>query len=85
LIAYTWPATPDSATNAPWRVEDGATIVGKGTLNFRLPPSSFIDEQTGFTGENLGVFVPKGTELTVTFSCEADRQLLADAVWCQEQ
>jgi len=78
-VSATWVASSDRATNSPFTMRDGTTVVGTALVNQRLAPNDLID--VGAAWEDLGPYVrvESGT-LTVDASDQANGLVVADAV-----
>lgn len=82
-IGATWTAGSDRATNAPFMIYDGATLLGVITKNQTLAPAAdFTLDGTNY--ENLGdTFYLSGTQLIVKLADNASNRVIADAIVIQ--
>ena len=78
-VAATWGSHTNRATNAPFRLQSGATVVN-ASVNQRIAPSGLTVD--GATWQNLGqLTIPSGqNSLTVSLSDAANGFVIADAV-----
>ena len=77
-VAITWSPQLNRATDAPFRVLDGATIVGQFSVNQEMTPGDFVDQGVGWF--KLGAFQVTGNTLTVELANNANEYVIADAV-----
>jgi hypothetical protein len=78
-VSATWLAAGDRATNAPFTILDGSTVLGMVSRNQRLVPSDFSDAGASWT-ELGGPYNLTGTTLTVRLNNMANGKVIADAV-----
>ena len=72
-----WPTHENRATNAPFRIYDGATLLDTVRVNQELAPADETINGSGF--KLLGTFAI-ATSLTVTLANDADEWIIADAI-----
>ena len=77
-VATTWVPHVNRATDAPFTVYDGTTIVGQADLNQELAPNDLTD--AGSSWENIATVDVTGTTLRVTLTNAANQYVIADAV-----
>jgi hypothetical protein len=78
-VSATWVAAGNRATNAPFTVLQGSTVLGTSAVNQRLAPADFTD--AGAAWKNLGgPYQITGTSLTVRLTDKANGIVIADAV-----
>jgi hypothetical protein len=77
-VAVTWTAWPDRATNAPYTVLDGSTVLTTASINQQVAPASFND--AGAAWQDLGTFELSNGTLSVQLSDAANGNVIADAV-----
>ncbi len=78
-IAATWRAGSNHASNAPFTILDGNTLIGSPTVDQTSVPNDFTDGQTSW--ETLGILPVSGTTLTVRLTGDAaDNYVIADAI-----
>jgi hypothetical protein len=77
-VSVTWTPFPDRASNAPYTVLDGSTVLGKSAVNQQVAPAGLTD--AGATWQDLGTFQVHGTSLVVQLSDAANGNVIADAV-----
>ncbi len=77
-VAVTWTHDHNRASDAPFSVLDGGTLVAASELNQQVPPSEF--EADGVYWNTLDVVTIVGDTLVVQLSDAADGRLNADAV-----
>jgi len=80
-VAATWLQGGNRATNSPFTVLDGATVVNTVQLNQELAPNDYTD--AGVSWENIGTFNITGNTLTVQLSDDANDFAIADAIQIQ--
>ncbi|MCL4206714.1 MAG: choice-of-anchor D domain-containing protein [Pirellulaceae bacterium] len=82
LVSTTWAPHRNRATNAPYRIYNGAAVSGNllstVLVNQEATPSSFTD--SGAAWGNLGIFTINGNTLTITLGNDANEYVVADAV-----
>ena len=81
-VSVTWTPNMNRATNAPYTVKDGTTVLGTLTINQELPPDDFTSG--GSAWERIGDYGIQGTTLTVELSDDANDYVLADAVMIEK-
>jgi hypothetical protein len=77
-VAATWSPQSNRATNAPYRVLDGGSLLAAVAVNQELAPADFSDQ--GAAWESLGTFTVSGNSLRVELSNLANEYVIADAV-----
>ncbi len=78
-VAATWAPEPNRATNAPFFVYDGGTLIGSAIINQELAPNDFADQ--GANWKNLGgTFYLTGSSLVVKLTDAANEFVIADAI-----
>jgi hypothetical protein len=77
-VSATWYAWPNRATDATFAMSDGVNNLGQASVNQRLAPDDFTEENTGW--EELLTVVPTTSTLTVTLSDSDTGYVIADAV-----
>ncbi len=77
-VFVTWVPYAGRASNAPYSVLDGATVLATERVDQRVAPDDVT--AAGVAWESLGVYVPDGRSLTVRLSDDADGNVIADAV-----
>jgi tartrate-resistant acid phosphatase type 5 len=78
-VSATWVAAGNLATNAPFTVLSGSTVLGTFAANQRVAPNDFTDAGVGW--ENLGgPYQVNGTTLTIRLTDKANGRVIADAV-----
>ncbi len=77
-VSATWYAFSNRASNAPYAVYDGATLLATVPCNQQLPPSDFTEGGVGW--KVLGTFAITGNTLTVTLTNAANQYVVADAI-----
>jgi hypothetical protein len=77
-VDVTWKTANGSASNAPFTVLDGTTVVGSRLLNQSVAPNDFTVGTTLWEG--LGSYTIVGNSLSVKLSNAANGTVLADAV-----
>jgi hypothetical protein len=77
-VSITWAAWSDRATNAPYTVLDGSTVLGTFPINQQAAPSGFTD--AGGTWQDLGSFQVRNGKLVVQLSDLANGNVIADGV-----
>jgi hypothetical protein len=81
-VAVTWTSYSNRATNAPYTVLNGTTVLGTVQVNQQVNPSSFTD--AGAVWQDLGNFTITGNQLVVQLSNNANGYVIADAVRIQK-
>ncbi len=76
-VSATWRGDTNRATNTPFTVSDGSTVVGTTVVNQQLQPASLFDQ--GFNWGDLGTFTVSSGTLVVTIRDTADPNLYVDA------
>jgi hypothetical protein len=84
-VSVTWVKNNKRATNAPYTVLDGSTVLAQVAVNQRNAPNDFSDQ--GVFWENLvnpatgsAIYSISGTTLVVRLTNKANGQVVADAV-----
>jgi hypothetical protein len=77
-VDVTWKPVNGAATNAPFTVRDGSTIVGTRALNEGVAPNDFTVGTTSWEG--LGTYTISGSTLSVKLTNAANGTVIADAV-----
>jgi hypothetical protein len=80
-VSVTWTPWPDRATNAPYTVLDGNSVLGSASINQQVAPASFSDQ--GALWQDLGTFEVTSGGLVVQLSDAANGNVIADAVRIQ--
>ncbi|MFP6658110.1 MAG: choice-of-anchor D domain-containing protein, partial [Pirellulales bacterium] len=82
-VLTTWTSHANRATDAPFSLYDGdplpANLAVTKDLNQALPPDDDSDE--GTLWETVGQVATTGTRVTVTLTDDANKNVIADAVW----
>ena len=80
-VSMTWTADPAYASNAPYRIYDGATVIANGTFSERVPPQGLADP-SGMKFQELGgpYSVTTGTLAVETWNATTDAALQIDCV-----
>jgi subtilisin family serine protease len=82
LVSATWLTHSNRATNAPYRVYNGAAqpgnLLATNRLNQRLAPDDLVEAGTSW--EHLGVFQVTAGTLRVTMANDANGYVIADAI-----
>jgi uncharacterized protein YkwD len=81
-VAATWSVHANRATDAPFTVLDGSTVLGTVRVNQELAPGDVTDQGVGW--KMLGEFDISGTTLSVQLSDNANEYVIADAIWIEE-
>ena len=81
-ISITWTADAANATDAPFAVYDGTTLLGTFLVDQTQAPASL--EEGGQWWHDLGTFEITSGAITVTLSDDADGIVVADAVRAQD-
>ena len=81
-VAGTWLAKANRATDAPYRILDGAVELAVMDVNQQSAPDDFSD--AGASWENLGVYQVTGDTLVVELSDDANSYVIADAIRVEE-
>ena len=77
-VSATWSPFSNRATNAPYTVLDGATVLTTASVNQQVAPAGLGDQ--GATWKDLGTVTLVGTTLTVRLSNAANGVVIADAI-----
>jgi len=77
-ISATWIAKWNRATDAPFRILDGAAELATVDVNQQNAPDDF--SASGASWENLGAFAITGDTLVIELSNDADGYVIADAI-----
>jgi len=77
-VTVTWPESTVRATNAPYAVYDGATVVGGALINQQLAATD--EEFGGVWWKNLGTFGIESVTIVVKLTDDANGIVVADAV-----
>jgi hypothetical protein len=80
-VSVTWTAWPDRATNAPYTVLDGSTLLATVLVNQQAAPAGLSD--AGAVWQDLGTFVVRNGSLVVQLSDAGNGNVIADAVRLQ--
>ncbi|WP_406696275.1 hypothetical protein V5E97_35330 [Singulisphaera sp. Ch08] len=78
-VQVTWLAGGNRASNAPYRIYDGSTLLKTVRIDQRTAPSGSVTSG-GVTFQTLGSVVITGTTLRVELANDADNYIVADAV-----
>jgi hypothetical protein len=78
MVAATWSAHPNRATDAPYTVLDGSTVLDTIEVNQELVPTDFTEQSVKW--ETLGIFNITSGTLHVELSDKADEFVIADAI-----
>jgi hypothetical protein len=81
-VSATWIANSNRATDAPFSVFDGPTLLAAVDVNQELPPDDLTD--AGAFWEDLGAFQISGNSLVVQLTNDANEYVIADAVRVQQ-
>jgi hypothetical protein len=81
-VSITWPAYTNRASNAPFSVLDGSTVLGTYAINQLAVPSGPTDA-TGTPWQSLGTFTVSSGTLTVELTNLANGRVEADAAQIQ--
>jgi hypothetical protein len=82
-VRITWSAWENRASNAPYHIYDGSSLLTVVRVNQKLPPSG-IDVH-GVAFQSLGVFTVNSGTLTVVMTDDADNYVVADAIHVVEK
>jgi len=77
-VAGTWSGEPNRATDSPFAILDGSTVVGTVRVNQEWAPNDFTDQ--GADWEVLGNYNITGSTLKVQLSDDANEYVIADAI-----
>jgi hypothetical protein len=77
-IDTTWKPVNGAASNAPFTILGGATVLGTRAINQAVTPNDFTVDTTSWEG--LGAYTLTGSSLTVRLSNQANGTVVADAV-----
>ena len=77
-VAATWFAFSNRATNAPYSVYDGTTLVGTVPVNQQVTPADFTDRGSGW--KDLRRFTVASTTLRVRLTDAANGFVISDAI-----
>jgi hypothetical protein len=78
-VSATWSVNTNRATDSPFTIWDGTTVIGAVDVNQRQAPNDFTDE--GASWEDLGgPYNITGSSLVVQLSNNANLYVIADAV-----
>jgi hypothetical protein len=77
-VDVTWKVVNGAATNAPFTVLEGATVVGSRSLNQSVAPNDFTVDTSAWEG--LGIYTLSGSTLSVKLNNQANGTVVADAV-----
>jgi hypothetical protein len=80
-VSATWTPYSDRATNAPYTVMDGSTLLSSVSVNQQLAPAGFTD--VGTQWQDLGTFQIRSGSLVVNLSDLANGNVIADAIRLQ--
>ncbi|MFY9255342.1 MAG: hypothetical protein WAO83_17960, partial [Fuerstiella sp.] len=81
-VSTTWLAYAYRATDAPFTIYDGDTIVGQRDINQKVAPNDFNDDGTAW--EDIATVTITGTTLTVKLTNDANSFVVADAIRIEE-
>ncbi|MGB4739435.1 MAG: hypothetical protein WBH50_14655, partial [Fuerstiella sp.] len=77
-VSTTWLAYTYRATDAPFTIYDGDTIVGQRDINQKVAPNDF--NEGGTPWEEITTVTITGTTLTVKLTNDANSFVVADAI-----
>jgi hypothetical protein len=78
-VSATWSTHGNRATNAPYSISDGATLLATAAVNQQLAPNDLTDQ--GSSWEHLGgTYTITGATLTVRLTDAANGFVIADAL-----
>ena len=77
-VSATWSPFSNRATNAPYTILDGATVLTTVAVNQQAAPTGFGDQ--GATWQDLATVTIAGPNLTVRLSNAANGYVIADAI-----
>ena len=77
-VRITWPAFPNRATNAPFSIYDGTTLLATVAVNQLIAPAGFTINGVAFL--ELGVYQVSSGSLKVVLTNNANNTVEADAV-----
>ncbi|MCR9296202.1 MAG: S8 family serine peptidase [bacterium] len=77
-LAATWTTNPNRATNSPFTILDGGSVLSSVAINQELPPNDFSAD--GASWERLGTVLVTGDSVTVLLTDDANDYVIADAV-----
>ena len=77
-VSATWSPFSNRATDAPYTIRSGNSILGQVDVNQEVGPNDRTAD--GSSWEDLGQFVVSGTSLIVELSDAANEYVIADAV-----
>jgi len=83
LVAATWTTHENRATDAPFTIKDGSTVLETVDVDQEVAPSDFADD--GVNWHILGTYSITSGSLVVVLSDDADDFVIADAIWIEEQ
>jgi len=83
LVAATWTIHENRATDAPFTIKDGSTVLETVDVDQEVAPSDFADG--GVNWHILGTYSITSGSLVVVLSDDADDFVIADAIWIEEQ
>jgi hypothetical protein len=79
-VSVTWTPHPNRATNAPFSVYDGSTLLASVLVNQEEPPLGFAYDGTMWDDLGAGVFIIAGDQLVVRLTDNANDYVIADAI-----
>lgn len=82
-VRITWTAWENRASNAPFQIYDGSSLLTVVRINQKVRPSG-IDVH-GISFQSLGVFSVRSGTLTVVLTDDADNLVVADAIHVVEK
>jgi hypothetical protein len=81
-VSATWLTASNRATNAPYTILQGTTVLGTAAINQRVAPAGFTD--SGATWQDLGgPYQVTGTTLTIKLTDKANGVVVADGMRIQ--
>ncbi len=79
-VQTTWVPLATNAKNAPYKIYNGATLLGQVSVNQQKPPSTTIYSSATIPWKTLGNFTITGTTLNVILNNNASGTVQADMV-----
>jgi hypothetical protein len=79
-VSATWSTHPNRATDAPFTILDGSTVIDTIPVNQELAPNDFNENGTWWEDLGAGVYAITGSELVVHLTDLADEYVIADAI-----
>ena len=77
-VAATWTKHKNRATDSPFTVLNGSTVLSTVDVNQEQAPNDFSD--AGANWERLGTFTISGSQLIVSLTNSANQYVIADAI-----